>query len=102
MPAFSSAAFTFSNELGVVYAVTRLPSVSTSSAPESIAMRDTSSGERLPASISMMPFCSNSHCTEPDSPSFPPFLVNAARISDAVRLRLSVAASTITETPPGA
>src|SRR5437867_2475505 len=53
-------------------------------------------------SISMTPFCSNSHWTEPDSPSLPPCLVNVERISDTVRLRLSVATSAITATPPAA
>jgi hypothetical protein len=78
------------------------PSTSTSSAPASIATSWTSSTERPAASISMIPFCSKSHWTEPGSPSFPPFFENAARTSEAVRLRLSVAASTRTDTPPAA
>jgi len=66
---------------------------SKSRADLTVKMNNQQQGERMhllnPASL-------------PDSPSFPPFFVNAARISDAVRLRLSVAASTITDTPPGA
>src|SRR2546426_770980 len=53
-------------------------------------------------SISMTPFCPTSHWTEPDSPGWPPCLVNVERISDTVRLRLSVATSAITATPPAA
>src|SRR5713101_178168 len=62
----------------------REPSTSTSSAPASIATSWTSSVERPPASISMMPFCSKIHWTEPDSPSLPPCLTNVARTADAV------------------
>jgi hypothetical protein len=35
------------------------------------------------------------------SPRLPPCLLNAVRIDEAVRLRLSVSASTMTATPPG-
>ena len=43
----------------------------------------------------------NWKATELLSPSVPPFLLNAVRRSEAVRLRLSVSASTITATPAG-
>ncbi len=43
----------------------------------------------------------NRKLTEFVSPSAPPCLLNAVRMSDAVRLRLSVSASTITATPAG-
>lgn len=43
----------------------------------------------------------NPWLTLPDVPRFPPFLLNAVRTLVAVRLRLSVKASTISETPPG-
>jgi hypothetical protein len=39
--------------------------------------------------------------TEPVSPMAPPALVKAARTFDALRLRLSVSASTMSATPPG-
>ena len=97
----SSALRTASKRFGAVYTVTRSPSRSTSSAPASMAWSSISSASFPFASISMMPFCSKSHCTEPDSPSFPLWRVNAARTSAAVRFRLSVAASTMIETPPG-
>ena len=44
---------------------------------------------------------SNMKETQLVSPSVPPYLVKAARISPAVRLRLSVSASTMMATPPG-
>ena len=43
----------------------------------------------------------NMNETELVSPIAPPYLLNADRTSDAVRLRLSVSASTITATPAG-
>jgi hypothetical protein len=39
--------------------------------------------------------------TEPDAPRLPPFLEKMVRTLVAVRLRLSVSASTISDTPPG-
>ena len=39
--------------------------------------------------------------TDPVSPRFPPFFEKVERTFDAVRLRLSVIASTITATPFG-
>ena len=39
--------------------------------------------------------------TDPSEPRLPPFLLNAVRTLVAVRLRLSVRASTISATPPG-
>ena len=44
---------------------------------------------------------SNMKLTLPDSARFPPCLEKAARTSDAVRLRLSVSASTMMATPQG-
>ena len=39
--------------------------------------------------------------TEPEAPRLPPFFEKAVRMLVAVRLRLSVSASTISATPPG-
>ncbi len=39
--------------------------------------------------------------TEPVSPRLPPYLAKVDRTFEAVRLRLSVIASTITAIPPG-
>ena len=48
------------------------------------------------------PFRLNSRVTAPCVAMVPPFLVTRLRISEAVRLRLSVLTSTSTATPPGA
>jgi hypothetical protein len=40
-------------------------------------MSETSSGERFPASISMTPFCSKSHCTT-QTADLPPFFVKGS------------------------
>ncbi len=47
------------------------------------------------------PARSNMKETEPVSPMLPPFLLKIARMSAAVRFRLSVIASTMMATPPG-
>jgi hypothetical protein len=47
----------------------------------------------------MTPLRSNIQATEPGEPSEPPNLPNAKRTSAAVRLRLSVSASTISAAP---
>jgi hypothetical protein len=47
------------------------------------------------------PLRSNMNPTLPVSPRFPPFFEKVDRTVDAVRLRLSVIASTITATPLG-
>ncbi len=54
------------------------------------------------ASYSTTPTWSNMKETAPVVARLPPFLVKIARTSPAVRLWLSVKASTITATPPGA
>ena len=59
------------------------------------------SAESAEPSTSTTPRRSNCHATAPDAPRLPSYLPNAARTSDAVRLRLSVSASTITATPSG-
>ena len=73
----------------------------TSSAPASIAASSIASALATLASYSTMPTWSNMNDTAPVSARLPPFLVKLARTSPAVRLRLSVSASTITATPPG-
>ena len=49
--------------------------------------------------IVMTPLRSNIQATDPGVPSEPPNLLNAKRTSAAVRLRLSVSASTISAAP---
>ena len=48
------------------------------------------------------PLRSNCQATAPGSAIEPPLLVNTVRISEPVRLRLSVSTSMSTATPPGA
>jgi hypothetical protein len=76
-------------------------SVSTSSAPASIAASATSSGSTPSRPTVMRPRGSNCQATAPEPASAPPDFVNIDRTSAAVRLRLSVWASTSTATPPG-
>src|SRR6266536_3292719 len=77
------------------------PSRETSSAPPSAAARVTSSSSAPSAETITTPRRSNSHETAPEVPRFPSFFSKAWRTSEAVRLRLSVSASTITATPLG-
>ena len=77
------------------------PSVSTSSAPASIAASATSSASTPVRGTAISPRGSNCQATAPEPASWPPDLVNIERTSAAVRLRLSVWASTRTATPPG-
>jgi hypothetical protein len=51
--------------------------------------------------ILIRPMRSKPWLTAPDAPRLPPFLLNAVRTFVAVRLRLSVSASTMIATPPG-
>ena len=60
-----------------------------------------SSSEYRDPSATSSPFFSKIQATEPGSPRLPPALLKAWRISEPVRLRLSVSASTNTATPPG-
>ena len=60
-----------------------------------------SSADAADAGYRTTPRRENRKLTELVSPSAPPCLANAERMSDAVRLRLSVSASTITATPAG-
>ena len=72
-----------------------------SSAPASIAASSMVSASATSAAKRISPTRSNWKLTLLLSPSEPPYLVKAARTSLAVRLRLSVSASTITAAPPG-
>ena len=73
----------------------------TFSAPASIAVSKISSSETASDGYIMTPKRRNMKETEFVSPREPPYLEKAARISEAVRLRLSVNPSTITATPAG-
>src|SRR4051794_15173547 len=77
------------------------PSSETSSAPPSAAASVSSSSSTPSAGTSTTPRRSKSHATAPDVPRLPSFFANVWRTSLAVRLRLSVSASTITATPLG-
>ena len=77
------------------------PSSATSSAPPSAAASVSSSSSAPAASTSTTPRRSNSHATAPEPPRLPSLFANVCRTSAAVRLRLSVSASTITATPLG-
>ena len=70
-----------------------------SSAPASIAFASTSSSDAAVRGIVITPRFSKIHAT--DAPMDPPALVRTFRISDTVRLRLSVWTSISTATPPG-
>ena len=75
------------------------PSARTSSAPPSAAVSVIVSSSTAASGTVMMPLRSNIQATEPGAPSEPPYLPNAKRTSAAVRLRLSVSASTISAAP---
>ena len=77
------------------------PSSETSSAPPSAAASVSSSSSTPSAGTSTSPRRSNSQATAPAPPRLPSFFANVCRTSEAVRLRLSVSASTITATPSG-
>src|SRR5919198_1372934 len=101
IPACSSASRTAVSDSGAAMTRKLEPSRSTSSAPPSAAASITSSSSKRSASTRITPRRSNNHATEPEPPRLPSCLLNAARTSAAVRLRLSVSASTITATPFG-
>src|SRR5215212_10104138 len=73
----------------------------TSSAPASIAASSIVSASGALASKATTPTRSNMKATAPVSAKLPPLFVNTERMSEAVRLRLSVIASTISAAPPG-
>ena len=99
-PACSSASRTAVKSAGSAITSYTFSSIATSWAPASMAgMR--SSSEYWSASTTATPFFSKFQATEPGSPRLPPWLENAWRTSDPVRLRLSVSASTRIATPPG-
>src|SRR5919201_5345656 len=77
------------------------PSRETSSAPPSAAASVSSSSSTPSAETRTTPRRSKSQVTAPAVPRLPSFLENTCRTSEAVRLRLSVSASTITATPFG-
>ena len=66
-----------------------------------MAARATSSGSWPSRGTEITPRGSNCQATAPAPASWPPALVKIERTSAAVRLRLSVAASTRMATPPG-
>ncbi len=101
-PNLASSAFCTSARLSAAH-TTSWPSSSdvTSSAPASMAASIMASASAFLASNAITPTRSNMNDTEPVSPRLPPDLVKKERTSEAVRLRLSVSASTITATPPG-
>ena len=72
-----------------------------SSAPPSAAASVISSSSTAVDRDVITPLRSNIHATEPGVPSEPPTLLKAKRTSAAVRLRLSVSASTMNAAPPG-
>ena len=78
-----------------------VPSIAMSSAPPSAAASINSSSSTPSASTITIPRRSKSQATAPEPPRFPSFFANVWRTSEAVRLRLSVSASTITATPLG-
>ena len=99
-PASSTAPRTRASAVGS-HVISQTPSSSvTSSAPASAAASISSSSSASP-STTTTPSRSNRNATEPVWPSEPPALLNAARTFEAVRLRLSVSASTTNAAPPG-
>ena len=77
------------------------PSAASVFTPSTSTFSVSSSSDSLPGSTSTMPRDANIQPTLPVSPRLPSLRLNRKRSSDAVRLRLSVAASTITATPAG-
>ena len=105
-PCASSASFTAISDCISVTTSAACPELveapkRTSITPSTSAFSVSSSSESLPGSTSTMPRDANIQPTLPVSPSVPSLRLNRKRISDAVRLRLSVAASTITAMPAG-
>ena len=102
-PAASSASRTSPSAATSVVTTNASPASDTSSAPASSAAIMRASSSISPSfSTVISPLVSNIHATQPDAPSDPPFLSNAWRTSAAVRFLLSVNASAMTATPPGA
>ena len=100
-PAPSSAARTSSICPGSHRMRQSSPSRLTSSAPASRAAIITSSSPAEPGSTTT-PRRLNCHDTAPGSAIDPPVLEKIERMSEPVRLRLSVSTSTMIATPPGA
>src|SRR5207253_2861644 len=93
-PAPSTASRTLDSESGAAVIWNVEPSSSTSSAPPSAAASISSSSSTPSESTSTIPRRSNCQATAPDAPRLPSCFENAERTSEAVRLRLSVSAST--------
>ncbi len=107
MPAASKASRTAGISPGAVVTSQLSPLSATSSAPASSAASMMSSSltvgpRRAFLGTRITPLRSNCQATAPGSAMDPPFLEKMARMSEPVRLRLSVRVSMITATPDGA
>ena len=101
MPAASSASRTAARSPASVVTCQTSPSSCASSAPASAACSTISSSSSWSDDTSTTPLRSNCHATEPGVPRLALCLLKIARTSAAVRLRLSVSASTMMATPSG-